>query len=75
METGAVVPPEEIASKLRKWLSHAERAFAKEGGGAGTAAAAADQKRKLQQAPDTSEAAATAEKKRRREADVPSATA
>lgn len=75
VKTGAVVPPEEIASKLRKWLSHAERAFAKEGGGAGTAAAAADQKRKLQQAPDTSEAAATAEKKRRREADVPSATA
>ena len=65
VQSGAVVPPEEVASKLRKWLSHAEKAFAKAGEGVGTGEGSG--KRKLDEA-GQDPAAATAEKMRRREA-------
>ena len=71
---GAVAPPEPVADKLRKWLSHAEKAFARAGESAAPAAAGASAagvgtgKRTAAEAvAGADEATATAEKKRRRE--------
>ena len=62
VQSGTVAAPEEVASKLRKWLSHAEKAYARMGHGGGEG-----HKRKHDEA-GADEAAATAEKMRRREA-------
>lgn len=68
VQNGAVVPPEEVASKLRKWLSHAEKAFAKAGEGAGVDRTGEGSGKRKHDEAGREPVAATAEKMRRREA-------